>query len=339
MQVYEIQGSFGLENLKQAERQDTQPGPGLVRVKVHAASLNYRDLLTVQGMYNPKQPLPLIPCSDGAGEVVQVGEGVTSLQEGDRVYGTFAQGWPAGEPDLVKLGKTTLGGPLDGMLAEHVVLREEGLVKFPEHLTYEEAACLPCAGVTAWSALFRHGNLRAGDTVLILGTGGVSIFALQFAKLAGAEAIVTSSSDEKLERARHLGADHTINYKQTESWWKNVRELTGGRGVDYVVEVGGAGTIDQSVRATRMGGSVMIIGILSGAEQPFNLVRVLMQDMRLQGVIVGPRDAAEAMNRAIAQHEMRPIVDQVFPFQEAREAFQNMANATHFGKIAVKIAG
>ncbi|HEY0554266.1 MAG TPA: NAD(P)-dependent alcohol dehydrogenase, partial [Thermoanaerobaculia bacterium] len=238
MRAIEIQGAFGLDHLALVERPDPRPGPGQALVRLRAASLNFRDLLTVEGKYNPKQKLPLIPCSDGAGEVVTVGEGVTRVQPGDRVCTVFAQKWLAGRPTRERL-RSTLGGPLDGTLAELAVFDQEGLVKTPDSLTDEEAATLPCAAVTAWSALVTEGGLTAGDTVLVQGTGGVSLFALQLAKILGARVIATSSSDEKLARVREMGADETINYREVPAWGVRAKELTGGAGVDHVVEVGG----------------------------------------------------------------------------------------------------
>lgn len=339
MRVMEIRSAFGLEHLDVFERETSSPGPGQVLVRVHAASLNYRDLLTIRGLYNPRQALPLIPLSDGVGEVVSVGDDVTRVKIGDRVAGIFAQGWVSGPPTRDRLQRTTLGGPLDGMLAEMVVLNEQGVVLVPDHLSDEEAACLPCAGVTAWSALVRHGNVKAGDTVLVLGTGGVSMFALQFAKVLGAEVVVTSSSGDKLARAKSLGADHGLNYRENPKWADAVREITGGMGVDHIIEVGGAGTLSQSMRAVRMGGHISLIGVLAGVEAPLNLTPVLMQDVRLQGVIVGPRDAFDEMNRAVSLHRLRPVVDKVFSFEDARAACEYMASGKHFGKVCIRVAG
>jgi NADPH:quinone reductase-like Zn-dependent oxidoreductase len=336
VRAWEIRSGFGLGHLTLAERPDPRPGPGQVLIRVRAVSLNYRDLLTVEGKYNPKQKLPLIPCSDGAGEVVAAGEGVTRVKAGDRVAGIFAQRWIAGAPSREKL-RSTLGGPLDGMLAELVVLPEDGLVVLPPHLTWEEAATLPCAGVTAWSALVTHGRLTAGDTVLLQGTGGVSILALQLAKLLGLRALITSSSDEKLERARQLGADGLINYQKTPEWSTAVRELTGGTGADLVVEVGGAGTLEQSLRSVRMGGTVCLIGNLAGIVAQVPLALIFMQQVQVQGILVGHREGFEAMNRAIAQHEIRPVVDRTVPFEEARAAFELMAASGHFGKICIRV--
>ena len=333
MKAFEIQ-SFGKGALTLVERPDPGPPPGHVLVRVGAASLNYRDLLTIQGLYNPKQPLPLIPFSDGAGEVLRTGDGVTRVKVGDRVAGSFFQKWLSGRPTKAKL-LSALGGPLQGMLCDQIVLHEDGLVHVPDHLSDEEAATLPCTAVTAWSALVEQGGLRAGETVVVLGTGGVSVFALQIAKLVGARVIVTSSSEAKLERARSLGADEMIDYKKVPDWEKKVRELTGGEGADHVLEVGGGGTFAKSVKATRVGGTISLIGVLAGNSTEVNLTPILMQNIRVQGVIVASRETFEAMNRAIAQHRLRPVVDRVFPFTEAREALAWMASQQHVGKVVV----
>jgi NADPH:quinone reductase-like Zn-dependent oxidoreductase len=336
MRAWEIRGKFGLESLTLTQRPDPQPGPGQVVVRIKAASLNYRDLLTVKGQYNPKQPLPLIPCSDGAGEVVAVGAGVTRVKSGERLAGIFAQKWLGGTPTRSLL-RSTLGGPLDGMLAEYAVLSEDGIVSVPEHLSNEEAATLPCAAVTAWSSLVTDGSLKAGETILVQGTGGVSIFALQFGKLMGARVIITSSSDEKIERALKLGASDGINYQTTPNWDRRVRELTAGEGVDHVVEVGGAGTFAKSLSAARIGGHVCVIGVLSGTTTSLDVIPLLMQKLRVQGVLVGSREEFEAMNRAIALHKLRPVVDRVFAFTEAPEAFRHMERGAHFGKIVIRV--
>jgi NADPH:quinone reductase-like Zn-dependent oxidoreductase len=338
MRAYEIQ-EFGIDNLRMIERPDPKPGPGQILMKVHASSLNFRDLMMVQGLYNPRQPLPLIPNSDGAGEVIAVGDGVTRVAVGDRVAGIFAQGWIEGRPTREKIGRSSLGSPLDGMLTELAVLDAEGVVPIPDHLAYDEAATLPCAGVTAWSALYRHGNLQPGETLLVLGTGGVSMFAMQFAKAAGARVIVTSSSDAKLERARELGADYCVNYNDTPDWHKPVREFTGGVGVDQVIEVGGVGTLGKSLRSVRMGGTISLIGVLAGRDHQLDLTAALMQDVRIQGVIVGPRTSFEEMNAAIAANELKPIVDQAFHFDDALSAYKLMAEGGHFGKVCVNISG
>lgn len=341
MKVIEIQGGFGLDHLKVAERPEPRPGPGQVLLRMKAASLNYRDLMMVRGHYNPKQPLPLIPCSDGVGVVEAVGEGVSRVEVGQRVATLFSQSWFSGEPTPAKL-RSTLGGPLDGALAEQMVLSEEGVSPVPEHLSDEEAATLPCAGLTAWSALVTNGAVKAGDTVLLQGTGGVSLFGLQFAKALGARVIITSSSDEKLERAKELGADETINYKQDESWGKTAFKLAaqhnGGRGVDHVVEVGGAGTLEQSLQAAAFGGAISVIGVLSGVSAPLNILPILMKNVQLQGILVGHREGFEAMARAIAQNDLKPVVDRTFPFEEARTALEHMASGSHFGKICLSFS-
>lgn len=336
MRAVEIRGGFGLENFALVERPDPLPGPGQVLVRLRAASLNYRDLLTAEGKYNPKQKLPLIPCSDGAGEVAAVGDGVTRVKPGDRVCTVFAQKWIAGRPTRERL-RSTLGGPLDGTLAELAVFDQEGLVKTPDHLTDEEASTLPCAALTAWSALVTEGGITAGDSVLVQGTGGVSLFALQLAKLLGARVIATSSRDEKLARVREMGADETINYREVPAWGARAKELTGGEGVDHVVEVGGAGTLQQSLLAVRFGGTISLIGNLAGTKSELLLTHVFMQKIRVQGILVGDRESFEAMNRAIALHRLRPVVDRVFPFKEAPAAFAHMAAGDHFGKIVIRI--
>jgi NADPH:quinone reductase-like Zn-dependent oxidoreductase len=337
MKAFEIQKAFGLDNLVPAERPDPAPGPRQVLVGMRAVSLNYRDLLMVLGQYYPKQPLPLIPLSDGVGEVLKVGDRVTRVKPGQRVSPIFCQKWIAGPPTKAKL-LSALGGPLDGTLVEQMMLDEEGVVAVPSHLSDEEAATLPCAAVTAWSALVEQGGLRPGDTLTVLGTGGVSVFALQFAKMLGARVIVTSSSDAKLERARSLGADELVNYKTTPDWDRKVKDLTGGVGADHVLDVGGGGTFPRSVRAVRVGGTISLIGVLAGATTEVNLAPILMQNIRVQGVIVGSRETFESMNRAVEGHRLRPVLDRVFPFAESRAAFEHMAGQGHFGKIAIRVA-
>jgi NADPH:quinone reductase-like Zn-dependent oxidoreductase len=337
MQVMSIQGRFGLEHLKpETRREPPAPGPGQVLVRVKAASLNYRDLLMVTGLYNPKQPLPLVPCSDGAGEVVAVGPDVRSVKPGERVITTFAQGWLSGGLTKEK-ARSTLGGPLDGTLQELMLLPEHGVVKAPAGLSHAEAATLTCAGLTAWTALV-GAETRAGDVVLAQGTGGVSIFALQLGRLLGARVIVTSSSDEKLERARALGAWETINYRSTPAWGTRARELTGGRGVDHVVEVGGAGTLAQSLAAVRPAGTVSVIGILSGTTTQLDLLPLLMQGLRIQGILVGHREGLEALARAVAAHGLKPVVDRVFPWTEARAALEHLQRGAHVGKVCLEVA-
>jgi NADPH:quinone reductase-like Zn-dependent oxidoreductase len=334
MKVYEIQ-QFGIDALTLTERPDPQASYGQVLVKMRAASLNYRDLLVVKGLYDPKLHLPRIPFSDGVGAVVAVGEGVTRVKVGDRVAGIFFQKWISGELTQ-EVAQSALGGAIDGILAEYAVLHEDGVVRVPEHLTDEEAASLPCAAVTAWNALFHAGNLKAGDTVLVQGTGGVSIFALQFALLAGAKVIATSSSNEKLERVRKMGAAETINYKQIPEWGNRVREFTDGKGVNYVVEVGGAGTLSESLRAVRYGGQISLIGVLSGGKGEVATAAILMKNVCVQGIYVGSREMFAAMNQAIALHKLRPVVDRVYPFHEVPEALKYMESGSHFGKICIR---
>lgn len=343
MRAWAVEEGFGLDHLQLVERPDPDPerlAPGQALLRIRAVSLNFRDLMMVQGLYNPRQPLPLVPCSDGAGEVVAVGEGVRTVRPGDRVATIFAQGWLAGaqRPEYVT---TTLGGPLDGTLRELMVVPAAALVPVPAHLSDTEAATLPCAGVTAWHALTGSpgaSRVTAGDTVLVLGTGGVSIFGLQLAQLLGARVIVTSSSDEKLDRARGLGAWQTVNYAREPEWGTRVKELTGGRGVDHVIEVGGAGTLSRSLQAVRPAGEISLIGVLSGTVRDLDIIPILMRGVRIQGVLVGSREHFEAMNRAIEAHELRPVVDRVFPFEEAREAFGHLASGSHFGKVSIQVS-
>ncbi len=332
MRAVVVTGEFGLDRIEISSRQATAPGPGEVQLKMSVASLNYRDLLMVQGAYNPRQPLPLVPCSDGVGTVSAVGTGV---EVGDRVCPIFAQAWLAGEPTRAIL-RTTLGGPLDGTLQESMCVAASGTVPVPDYLSDEEAATLPCAAVTAWSALSTHGGVRAGDTVLVQGTGGVSIFALQLGKAMGARVIVTSSSDAKLERAKALGADATINYKQTPKWGDAARDLTGRRGVDHVVEVGGGGTLEQSLRAIRPGGTISIIGVLSGAAGTVNLLPVLMQNVRLQGIVVGHRESFASLMRALETSRIHPVIDRTFALEDTAEALRYLKTGAHFGKVCIR---
>ncbi len=336
MKAYEVR-QFGIENLTLAERDVPQPGAREVLVRFHAVSLNYRDLMFVRGTYNPKAKLPAVPFSDGAGEVVAVGRDVKRWKAGDRVSPIFTQAWIEGSLTIEKR-RTTLGaGDLDGTLREIGAFDETALVEIPDHLSYEQAATLPCAAVTAWNALVVSGKVKAGDTVLTLGTGGVSLFALQIAKMHGARVILLSGSDAKIERARALGADETINYKTVADWDKEVARLTGGVGVDHVIEVGGAGTMAKSLNAVRIGGHVVVIGVLAGAGN-FDPRSILMKSVRMQGVLVGSRVMFEDMNRAIAGSRMRPVIDRLFGFEEVREALRHMESASHFGKIVVRVS-
>jgi NADPH:quinone reductase-like Zn-dependent oxidoreductase len=280
--------------------------------------------------------LPLIPASDGAGEVAEIGPGVTRVKRGDRVAGIFMQGWLGGEVSPY-VARTALGGSVDGMLAEYVVLHQDGVVLLPAHLSYEEAAALPCAGVTAWNALTTW-KLSPGITVLVQGTGGVSIFGLQFAILAGARVIVTSSSDEKLAKAARMGASGLINYRKTADWDQKAVELTDGIGVDHIIEVGGPGTFARSMNAVRVGGRISQIGLLTGPEGAVSPMPILGKQIQVQGIFVGSRDMFDAMNRAIALHQMRPVVDRVFSFDQAREAWKYLESGSHFGKVVIRVA-
>jgi NADPH:quinone reductase-like Zn-dependent oxidoreductase len=335
MKAVEIQ-KFGLEHLTLVDRPDPTPGPGAVLVRVRAVSLNFRDVMMAGGLYNPRQKLPLVPASDGVGEVVAVGPGVTRVKVGERVLGCFIQGYlsPPVPPD--GSARTTLGGPLDGMLQEKIVLSEQGVVPVPEHLSDVEAATLPCAALTAWSALVTYGGVRAGDTVVTQGTGGVSVFVLQLAKILGARVIITSSSDAKLDAIKALGPDAVINYTKTPDWAAEVKTLTGGLGADHIVDVAGS-TVPQSLRAVRVGGTVSVVGVLAGNKAEIEPTSLLMRGVRLQGVFVGSRREFLDMNKAIALHKVKPIVSRVFPFAETRQAFEHMTQASHVGKVCIRV--
>ena len=335
MRAMEIQGAYGLDSLTLAERAVPTAGPGEIVVKMRAACLNYRDLATVLGM-GGQHRLPLVPLSDGVGEVVEVGAGVSRVAVGDRVCPLFFQTWLAGGPTAEGLSQP-LGGPLDGCAQEYLRISAEGCVRVPDYLSDMEAACLPCAALTAWRALIVEGGLKAGETVLCQGTGGVSIFALQFAKAAGAEVIVTSSSDEKLARARALGADHTINYRTTPDWGRAARKAAGG-GVDHVVEVGGAETLTQSLASIRVGGRIAIIGLLSGLVKDMNVATIFAQNARITGITVGSRAHFEAMLRAMTVNEIRPVVQETFALEDLKAALGHMGAGAHFGKIGIEIA-
>lgn len=326
--------SFGIDALQGVEQPDPEPGPGQVLVRVRAVSLNYRDLLVVKGLYNPKLKLPRIPCSDGAGEVDAVGPGVTAWKPGDRVAGIFMQNWLDGPPTPAKVAGA-LGGDIDGMLADRVVLPEAGLVALPPHLTMEEGSTLPCAAVTAWNAL-QAGGLKPGATVLIQGTGGVSIFALQLARLMGARVLGISSSDQKLERARGLGLDAGLNYSQTPEWDRWVLDQTGGAGADLVVEVGGVGTLPRSLRAVRMGGVIAQIGVLATTAEVLPLPLILHKQVRIQGIYVGSRQNFVEMNRALTLSALRPVLESTL-WRKAPAVLRAMESGTHFGKLVLSV--
>ncbi|MGI9073577.1 MAG: zinc-dependent alcohol dehydrogenase family protein [Bryobacteraceae bacterium] len=334
MKSFEVQ-EFGIDKLALVDRKTPQPGTGEVLVRLTAASLNYRDYMVVQGTYNPKLKRPMVPLSDGTGVIEETGSGVTRFKKGDRVAACFMQKWIDGPVNREKV-LSALGGAIDGVLREFAVFSEQGLVAVPDVLANEEAAALPCAAVTAWHALFEDTPRAPGDTVLIQGTGGVSIFSLQFAKAAGLRTILISSSDEKLARAKKLGADDTINYKSNPKWEEKVRDLTNGEGVDHVVEVGGSGTLPHSLRAVRMAGVISVIGALTGGDPTVSPVPILMNTVRVQGVYVGSRAMFERMNRAIELHSITPVVDKVFNWTEIREALRYMASQQHFGKICLR---
>ncbi len=334
MRAWQIVSPNGIDALDLSERRSPDPGPGEVKVCIRASSINYRDLGTVRDPVSRKLPYPRIPNSDGAGEIVAAGPGVTGLSKGMRVASTFFQRWDDGQCSADAMA-SALGGALDGVLAEEVVLRADGVVPIPDHLSLEEAATLPCAALTAWNALAEAARVKAGDTVLLLGTGGVSIFGLQFAKLMGARPIIISSSDAKLERAKALGAAHTINYRTTPDWDRAVLDLTNGVGVDATVEVGGAGTLPKSINATRIAGTISLIGVLAGGQ--IDPAQFMRRSIKMQGIYVGSRRMFQDMNRAISIAGLKPVIDQTFPFEKAKDAYHTMQAAGHFGKIVIRV--
>ena len=333
MRAWQI-SSFGIDSLSFVERPTPAPGPGQLLVQVRAISLNYRDLLMIRGQYNPKMSLPRIPCSDGAGEVLAVGPGVIDFRPGDRVAAIFMQNWLDG-PLTPERSRGALGGDIDGMLADHVVLNCSGVVPIPPHLSFQQAATLPCAAVTAWNAL-AAGNLQPGATVLIQGTGGVSIFALQFARLMGLRVLGISSSDQKLERARALGLDTGLNYRANPDWDRWALDRTDGQGVDLVVEVGGVGTLPRSLKALRVGGTVAQVGVLANAAEPLPIAAILHKAARIQGIYVGSRVDFLRMNKAIVLAQLRPVLEE-HPWTRARELLRTMEAAGHFGKLVLTV--
>jgi NADPH:quinone reductase-like Zn-dependent oxidoreductase len=335
MKCHIIPSPKGIESLRLVDRPDPMPGPRQVLVRVRATSLNYRDLITLEGQSARAAPKPdLIPLSDGAGEVVAVGPGVTRVKPGDRVAGCFMQKWVGGAIDEAAQA-SAMGGAIDGMLTELAVLEEDGVVRLPRHLSFEEGATLPCAGVTAWHALVEIGNIKAGDIVLVQGSGGVSIFALQFARMFGARVIATSGSPAKAERLKTMGAEAVIDYRATPEWDQEALKLTAGRGVDITVEVGGAGTLPRSFMATRVAGRIAVIGLLTGAGAQVDPMPILRRNLRVQGLYVGNRQMFEAMNRAIEAGGLKPVIDKVFAFAEAKDAYRHMKSQNHFGKIVI----
>ena len=336
MKVWQVGHEWSIAGLELVERPEPEPGPGQISGRLRAASLNYRDLLTVQGKGGAYK-LPLIPCSDGAGEVISVGDGVTRVAAGDRVCPMFFQSWLDGRPSASNR-RLALGGTRPGVLQETMLLDAEGVSRIPRHLSFVDAATLPCAGLTAWRALFDEACVRPGETVLVQGTGGVSIFALQFAKLAGATVIVTSSSDDKLARAKALGADHTINYRTVPDWGKAAADWAGG-GVDHVVEVGGRDTFQQSIEAARVGGTILVIGVLTGFSQEIAMPSIFSKNLHIIGLSVGSRRMFERMAAAIERNRLEPVVDRTFAFDAVPEALTLMQQGGHFGKIAIAFPG
>ncbi len=335
MKVWANQEATGIDNLIAVERPAPTPGAGQIVVDIKAASLNYRDLLTVIGMGGGHK-LPLVPFSDGAGVVSAVGTGVTRVKTGDRVCPLFFQSWLSG-PVKAESRNMPLGGPFDGVLQQHMLLIEDGVSKIPDYMSFEEAATLPCAGLTAWRAIAVEAPIGPGDTILVQGTGGVSIFALQFAKARGAKVIATSSSDEKLERAKKLGADHVINYKTNPEWGKEALKITDGRGVDVVVEVGGENTLGKSLEAVRVGGSIVVIGVLGGFTNNILIPLLFSKNARMIGISVGSREQFDGMTAAMDGWKLRPVVDKVFPVDQVQDALKLMQAGGHFGKICLKL--
>jgi NADPH:quinone reductase-like Zn-dependent oxidoreductase len=336
MKQWQLGVEPGIENLQQVETETPQPQRGEVLVRLHAASLNYRDLIIAKGQAG-RHVAGRVPLSDGAGEVVAVGEGVNQWQIGDRVAGTFFRDWQAGRFDM-KYHDAALGGSVDGVLSEHAVFPEHALVRLPSHFSFEAGATLPCAGVTAWAGLVTRGGIVPGDAVLLQGTGGVSIFGLQIALAAGARTIITSSSDEKLQRARELGAHETINYQTTPEWDKEVWRLTGKRGVDHVLEVGGPGTLGRSLNAVAAGGQIAQIGVLTGfAASDASLFPITGRNARIEGIYVGSRECFQSFVRFLEAKHVEPVIDRVFDWEETIEAYQYMESGRHFGKVVIRI--
>lgn len=337
MRAWQIGGGFGIDRLEIVEHDPGAPGAGEVRIAVKAVGLNYRDLLMVTGAYNPRQPLPLVPGSDAVGVVTEVGPGVRALAVGDRVIPAFAQAWRAGTPERWMMA-STLGGPLPGVLREAMVVAEDAVVLAPSHLTDAECATLPCAAVTAWRALVTEGRIRAGDVVLTQGTGGVSLFALQIARMHGAKVVITSSSDDRIVAALALGASHGVNYRSDARWGRTVSSWTGGRGVDQVIELGGADTLAQSLAAVRPGGTVSLIGMLGGTKAEVELTRIFMAGVRVQGIFVGCREDLADLCRALtAAPDVRPVIDRVLPFEALPAALGQLQDGGHFGKIVIAV--
>src|SRR5262245_19348534 len=334
MKAYEVTGTTGLDSVVlNADRRQPEPRHDQILIRMRATALNYRDQGVIKGTYGYTK-FPVIPLCDGAGEVVAAGAGVSEFEVGERVASTFFQNWTGGAMPH-DASRNSLGGQLDGVLAEYVALPQSGAIRIPDQLSFEEAATLPCAALTAWNALIETGRLKAGETVAILGTGGVACFAVMFAKLHGAHVLLTSSSNAKLERGKALGADLLINYKATPDWDKEVLRHSDG-GVDHIIEVGGANTLEKSMNAARTGGLIYIIGSLAGAGN-INPRIINRKELHLHGVHVGSREMFAAMNRAISLAKLRPPIDRVFPFAEAKQAYTYQATSGHFGKIVIRV--
>jgi NADPH:quinone reductase-like Zn-dependent oxidoreductase len=336
MRAWQIVSDGGVDGLALGERAIPDPGHGQVVIKVNASSINYRDLTTIEDPVSRGLPFPTVPNSDAAGEVAAVGAGVEAFKVGDRVTSCFFEDWVDGEISEAAMN-SALGGARQGVLAEYVVLDQSGVIRAPGHLSDEQAATLPCAALTAWHALTRPAPVLPGETVLLLGTGGVSVFAQQFCTLFGAETIATSSDNAKLERMSALGAAHTINYRETPEWDQAVKDLTGGRGVDRVVEVGGPGTLERSISAVRVGGRIQLIGTLTGPANRIVPTLLMRKSISLRGIYVGSRAMFAEMNRAIEAHRLEPVVSEIFPFEQASSAYHRMRKATHFGKMVISL--
>ncbi len=336
MRAWEITSDGGVDALALNEREPAEPSAGQVLVRIRASSVNYRDLATIEDPVSRKLPFPTIPNSDGAGEVLAVGNDVEHIKVGDPVASCFFQRWTAGgiSPDAMA---SALGGAVPGVLGEEILLAADGVVPVPEHLSFAEASTLPCAALTAWHALTEPRPIRPGEKVLLLGTGGVSVFAQQFCQLMGAETIVTSSSDSKLERMQALGADHIINYRQNPDWDQAVIDLTEGAGADRVIEVGGPGTLQRSINAVRVGGNIALIGILTGMDGAVSPTAMMRKSITLRGIYVGSRAMFSDMNKAISLHKLKPVIDETFAFEDAKNAYHRMRKASHFGKLVIDV--
>ena len=332
MKAWQIVSDRGIDALELNEVRSRAPGPGEVAVRLRANSINYRDYLTITDPVSRKLPYPRVPNSDGAGEITAIGAGVGNVKVGDRVASCFFQRWTDGQCSADAMA-SALGGALDGVLAEEAILSANGVVTVPEHLSFAEAATLPCAALTAWNAVVETGRVKAGDWVLLLGTGGVSMFALQFARLMGARTIITSSSDDKLEKAQSLGATVGVNWRRHVDWEDAVLEATKGVGVDVAVEVGGAANLPRTINATRIAGTIALIGAMKGGQiDPSQFMR---RSIRMQGIYVGSRRMFQDMNRAIEAHKLKPVIDTHYRFAEARAAYKHMEAASHSGKIVI----